>query len=85
MASITKRFGGWQTRISYKKRNGKYTTFSKAGFKTKKAAQLYSNSIEDNIALGILPKILTFLQNTSIVGLKTLKKQKYLNELSIDI
>ncbi|MDV2576942.1 Arm DNA-binding domain-containing protein [Lactiplantibacillus plantarum] len=78
MASITKRFGGWQTRISYKKRNGKYTTFSKAGFKTKKAAQLYSNSIEDNIALGILPndkKILTFLQNTSIVGLKTLKSK----------
>lgn len=55
MASITKRFGSWQTRISYKKRNGKYATFSKAGFKTKKAAQLYSNSIEDNIALGILP------------------------------
>ena len=46
MASITKRNGKWQTRISFKDSYGKYRTKSKGGFPTKKEAEYWASKNE---------------------------------------
>lgn len=46
MASITKRNGKWQARISFKDPYGKYRTKSKAGFPTKKEAEYWASKNE---------------------------------------
>lgn len=46
MASITKRNGKWQAKIRYYDTDGKRRSKSKAGFKTKREAQLFANEYE---------------------------------------
>lgn len=55
MASISRRGKLWQTRISYKNHLGEFKIKNKSGFKTKRAAEIYSTSVENDIANGILP------------------------------
>lgn len=46
MASITKRNGKWQAKVRYYDKDGKRRSKSKAGFKTKREAQLFANEYE---------------------------------------
>lgn len=46
MASITKRSGSWQYRVSYKDKDGERQFVNKSGFPTKKAASLAAAEIE---------------------------------------
>ncbi|ARQ92208.1 tyrosine-type recombinase/integrase [Levilactobacillus brevis] len=52
MASITKRYGKWQIRVSYKDKDGKYKTANQGGLATKKAAQLLAADWEGKISRG---------------------------------
>jgi hypothetical protein len=54
MAYFRKRDNGWEYRISYKDKNGKYKQKSKSGFKTKKLAQAAAREIEENLSENIL-------------------------------
>lgn len=54
MAYFRKRDNGWEYRISYKDKSGKYKQKSKSGFKTKKLAQAAAREIEENLTENIL-------------------------------
>lgn len=53
MASFSKRYDNWQTRISYKDTNDAYRIKTVGGFKTKKAAMAYATEFEMSIQNGI--------------------------------
>ncbi|MDK1720188.1 tyrosine-type recombinase/integrase [Dellaglioa algida] len=53
MASFSKRYDNWQTRISYKDIDNVYKVKQKGGFKTKKAAMAYATEFEMSIKNGI--------------------------------
>lgn len=46
MASIKKRNGKWQVRVSYKDKDGTFRTKSKAGFRTKREAEIFATDIQ---------------------------------------
>ncbi|EJV05043.1 hypothetical protein HMPREF1334_03126, partial [Enterococcus faecalis ERV41] len=52
MASIKKLKSGWQYRVSYKDKDGRYKTKSGNGFSTKKEAQLAASEIEARYSKG---------------------------------
>ncbi len=53
MASIKKRGSSWQVRYSYKDTEGKYRIKSKAGFRTKKEAEIFASEIKVDDSKGI--------------------------------
>lgn len=88
MASITKRNGKWQAKIRYYDTDGKRRSKSKAGFKTKREAQLFANEYELKAGENELGPNSTItlpdyfeqwykLYKASVVSLKTKKNYEY--------
>lgn len=89
MAAITKRTKKWQVRIPYKDRDGNRKVFNKAGFVTKKEAELYVADFEHKLVSDWLPTdvavshvfsdyFLTWYQDFKKAKISDRTKQRYL-------
>ena len=81
MASIKKLKSGWQYRVSYKDKDGRYKTKSGNGFSTKKEAQLAASEIEARYSKGYSLKEGEKLFNET--GLKFTGKESYHKTMTV--